>query len=252
MQLPAQATYFLPPSRGQLRYQPSFISNVDGGVILNHWPVSDIPIKNAWSRGRILFQRPRLPAPFLSIPVLQSTWSILLILLAHQDLCPLNGASYHNFYSPHDETWCGVFNHSVGLEYTMSPFYSPKSGRHHCCRVTDNAARATMLSPGIKMHLPRDFMARCVLSRGLSFQVLTRRNTKLAQAVSVITCIRVRPASNLVETPDILRVKRFTTVLAGKYWESNLSVSNSLFTTAQTIQHYAVEVKSTTKHTRGW
>jgi len=87
------------------------------GSETNHWPVSDIPIKNAWGRVRRLFQRPILPAPFLSIPVLQSTWSILLILLAHHDLCPLNGAGYRNFYSPRDETWCGGFNHSVGLKY---------------------------------------------------------------------------------------------------------------------------------------
>jgi hypothetical protein len=38
----------------------------------------------------------------------------------------------------------------------------------------------------------------------------------------------MRPVSNFVETPDVLRVRRFTTVLAGKYWESNLTVSSSL------------------------
>jgi len=87
--------------------------------------ISRLRVKNAWGRVCKLYQRPILPAPFLSIPVLQSTRDILLILLAHHDLCPLNGAGYHNFYSPHDGNWCGVFNHYVGLEYTSSPHYSP-------------------------------------------------------------------------------------------------------------------------------
>jgi hypothetical protein len=123
------------------------------------------------------FQRPTHPAPLLSIPVLQSTSSSLFILLAH--LSDLNGAGYHNLYSPHDETYwpqaMGVFEHSVGARaYSIAGLVAVRASR--LCSDRYCSPRYSAHS-GDKKKLcitpPRDFTARCVISIGLTLR-LTR------------------------------------------------------------------------------